>query len=119
MHADQFNDSWMKFVLTGQVTALADYIDAGGEIDHEVRHIICNYLRGELKPDNRGGKNHWSDYLVYVAVDTVSQGKQIGFVEACNLVGTTAKLNLDSRGMQRKYHRGKKLFETKGAGYVK
>lgn len=106
-------DRWMKFVLTGQPAALADYLENGGEFDAEVRALVVTILRGEIKPDNRSGKNSWEDYLTYIAVEKIMRGKRLGFGKACDVFRTTDKLHSERRTTESRYHRGKKLFEGK------
>jgi len=64
------NDAWMKFIMNGQPSALAEYLRFGGKVDDQVRDILVELLRDDPR-GNRGGSKPFRDMETYSSVNLI------------------------------------------------
>lgn len=83
------DDAWLEYLTTGKSSALAKYVELGGEIDDEMRQTIASHLRGEQHLSDTSGVHHanrskyWEDYIVYSKVRDMMLSGNLGVMEAC------------------------------------
>jgi hypothetical protein len=70
---------WEHYFLTQHPSALANYLELGGEIDADVRIAIITRLR-EGPPKNKGSRDNLRDVDVYMAIEDIRFQRTIEIV---------------------------------------
>lgn len=113
---DRQSDAWEEFLMSGRPTALANFLQHGGEVDQEVRDILIDILRNDPKLLNKGGRDRWRDYTTFVAIKLIFLGG-VNKTEACRRYAE--ETNQEQRTVEMRYDRGEKIYSSESDLFVK
>jgi len=106
--------AWEEYLMTRSPSALAKYLEAGGEVDASVRGILIDILENRQKLNNRGGRNSWRDYVTFTEVNMLEIGlhpetsRSVSRTKACELYAQ--KTNQELRTVEKQYDRGRRIY---------
>ncbi len=107
--ADVLNDLMLEFVLTGRREVLAKFLEFGGELDNETsKGLLISLLRNEFRADNKGGKNAFESYQVYVGVRAIMTRREVSKTAACEEYSRTIKTRTP-RAIEISFSKGAKV----------
>lgn len=109
-------DAWQEFSMTGAPSALANYLECGGDVDDNTRIALIDLLRNGPKLINKGGRNLWRDYTTYVEVKCIAV-IGISKTEACRIYAE--RTNQELRTVEKQYDRGSKIYGPESDLFVR
>ena len=110
LRIDQQISGWADFSETGKPSGLALYLEAGGEIDEQIRQIIIDILRHGPRKNSRGGKNLPRDNRVYSIVNFIKMSLKITKTAACRKYAE--QTNQEQRTVEEQYKKGREIWQA-------
>lgn len=104
---DRRADALEEFFVTGQPTALAEYLENEGKLTEGIRRALISILRGERTITTKGGKNAWRDRVTYTTVRYMHTKGKMSKTAACTAYAK--QTNQTVRTVEKQYERGNKF----------
>lgn len=107
---DRSSEAWEEFVLSGRPSALAKYLEVGGEIDEHIKQLLIDILRHGPKENNAGGKDLYRDSVAFHTICRISELEEIGKTAACRKYAE--QTNQELRTVEEQYRRGREIWQA-------
>lgn len=106
---DRASGAWEEFVLSGRPGALARYLEAGGEIDEEVKQLLIDILRHGPK-NGASRKDQYRDFVAFVDIRIIALSEDLTKTAACRKYAE--QTNQEQRTVELQYKRGSEISQS-------